>query len=64
MGQPVSCGACGTGDVCQQNQCVCAPQGCKFGRWSQADCQCEIPCNSPRTCCIQAGGYWDGKYCE
>jgi hypothetical protein len=64
-GKSASCGSCGAGDVCQSHQCVCAPQQCKLPtKWNQGDCACEIPCNSPRTCCIQAGGYWDGKYCE
>jgi len=65
MGGTVSCGTCGTGDICQNGHyCVCAPQPCRFGRWSYADCQCEIPCHTQAQCCAQAGGYWDGKYCE
>jgi hypothetical protein len=64
LGQVVSCGGCGVGDVCQQNACVCAPQQCKFGTWNQASCRCEIPCHTVATCCAQNGGYWDGKYCE
>jgi hypothetical protein len=64
-GGTLSCGSCGAGTVCKSNECVCAPQVCRLpSKWNQADCACEVPCNSPRTCCIQAGGYWDGTHCE
>jgi hypothetical protein len=65
MGGTVSCGTCGTGDICQSGHyCVCAPQKCKVGKWSYVNCDCEVPCHTPAQCCAQAGGYWDGKYCE
>jgi Trypsin-like peptidase domain len=67
MGNTVSCGTCGTGDVCAGHQCECAPQACKSPEtWSSTDCRCEVKlvCHTPAQCCAQAGGSWSGKYCE
>jgi hypothetical protein len=45
--------------------CGCPAQACRTGwHWSFDSCGCERKCNSPASCCAQAGGYWDGKYCE
>ncbi|HEY8091486.1 MAG TPA: hypothetical protein VIF09_26660 [Polyangiaceae bacterium] len=65
FGKTASCGTCGAGDVCESGSCVCAPRVCRRPAvWNQANCDCEIPCHSAITCCIQAGGAWDGKRCE
>ncbi|HEY8086347.1 MAG TPA: trypsin-like serine protease [Polyangiaceae bacterium] len=65
FGATVSCGGCVTGDVCESNQCVCAPKTCRPGfHWDAGNCSCEFTCHTPAMCCAQAGGYWDGKYCE
>jgi hypothetical protein len=64
MGNTVSCGTCGSGDVCRNHECVCAPQTCKYpATWSYGNCDCEVPCRTPEQCCIQSGGTWTGTYC-
>jgi hypothetical protein len=64
FGAAVSCGACGTGDVCQGNQCVCAPKRCPAGAtWNSETCECQLSCHSAITCCAVNGGTWQGGHC-
>jgi hypothetical protein len=65
FGTVVSCGTCAADDVCSANRCVCAPKTCPgASTWDPATCSCKLPCHTAASCCIAAGGYWDGKYCE
>ena len=73
-GPAVSCGTCASGDVCSSNRCC--PSGmqwdsaistciCAAGTtWSNLQNKCIKGCTTPACECIQAGGEWDGKYCE
>jgi hypothetical protein len=65
LGTAVSCGTCGTGDVCSANACVCAPKKCPAALvWNQSTCSCQLTCHSPITCCAAAGGSYIDGHCE
>jgi len=64
FGASVSCGSCGTGDVCEDNHCVCAPKHCTLGTWNQASCSCVVACHSAAQCCAQAGGEYINGRCQ
>jgi hypothetical protein len=55
LGTVVPCGTCGTGDVCVENTCQCAPPfPCPAHTlWNPAVCACEAPPHcSCATCCM------------
>jgi hypothetical protein len=65
LGTAVSCGTCGTGDVCQSNTCVCAPKACTGSfHCNQSTCSCELTCHTAAECCALGGGEWINGRCQ